>query len=194
MTDIPVSGGSQSRLLARLEALSDAIAAALLPTAARLVFAGVLLVYYWHSGLTKIGDGLLGVLRLDAGVYIQMFPRAFEAAGYDPSALPFPYKLIALAGTYAEFILPALIVLGLLTRLAALGMIVFVVVQSWTDIVGHGLDAATIGAWFDRDSAALIADQRALWLFLLLVLLLRGAGPLSLDRILAPRLGLSGRR
>ena len=190
MTDITATG-SPGRLYGRLAALSDAVAAALLPTAARLVFAGVLLVYYWHSGLTKIGDGLFGFLALDTGVYIQMFPRAFAAAGYDPSALPFSYKLIALAGTYAEFILPALIVLGLLTRLAALGMIVFVIVQSWTDIVGHGLDAATIGAWFDRDSASLIADQRALWLFLLLFLLLRGAGPLSLDRILGPRLGLS---
>ena len=190
MTDITATG-SPGRLYGRLAALSDAVATALLPTAARLVFAGVLLVYYWHSGLTKIGDGLFGFLRLDTGVYIQMFPRAFAAAGYDPSALAFPYKLIALAGTYAEFLLPALVVLGLLTRLAALGMIVFVIVQSWTDIVGHGLDAATIGAWFDRDSASLIADQRALWLFLLLFLLLRGAGPLSLDRILGPRLGLS---
>ena len=190
MTDI-TAHGSPGRPHGRLAALSDAVATALLPTAARLVFAGVLLVYYWHSGLTKIGDGLFGFLRLDTGVYIQMFPRAFAAAGYDPSALPFHYKLIALAGTYAEFLLPALVVLGLLTRLAALGMIVFVIVQSWTDIVGHGLDAATIGAWFDRDSASLIADQRALWLFLLLFLLLRGAGPLSLDRILGPRLGLS---
>jgi putative oxidoreductase len=50
--------------------------------------------------------------------------------------------------------------------------------------MGHGLGAADIGTWFDRNPAALIVDQRAFWLFLLLVLVLRGAGPLSLDRLL----------
>ncbi len=161
-------------------ALSDLV----VPTLGRLVFAGVLLVYFWASALTKLGDGALGWIRLDAGAYVQMFPRAFEAAGYNPQALGWAYKAIALLGTWAEFVLPAMIVAGLLTRLAALGMIGFVVVQSITDIVGHGADAATIGAWFDRASGALIADQRAMWLFLLLVLVVRGGGPLSLDRVL----------
>ena len=83
--------------------------------------------------------------------------------------------------------MPLLIVLGLLTRLAALGMIGFVLLQSLTDIVGHGADAATVGAWFDRASDALILDQRAFWLLALLVLVLNGAGPLSLDRLLFAR-------
>ncbi|RDC71066.1 DoxX family membrane protein [Rhodovulum sp. 12E13] len=169
------------RAFARLDA---AVSEIVLPTAARLVFAGVLLFYFWASAVTKLGDGLLGWIRLDTGAYIQMFPRAFEAAGYDPSALPISLKLIALAGTWAEFILPLMIVIGLFTRLAALGMIGFVVVMSATDIAGHGVDAATIGAWFDRASGAPIADQRAFWLFLLLFLALRGGGPLSADRFL----------
>ena len=87
---------------------------------------------------------------------------------------------MALAGGYAEFILPALIVLGLFTRAAALGMAGFVVVQSLTDIFGHGVAA---GAWFDRASDALILDQRAFWMLLLVVLVLKGAGPLSIDRL-----------
>ena len=62
-------------------------------------------------------------------------------------------------------------------------MIGFVVVQSLTDIVGHGADAATIGAWFDRASGALILDQRAFWVLVLLVRVFKGAGPLSLDRL-----------
>ena len=62
-------------------------------------------------------------------------------------------------------------------------MIGFVVVQSLTDIVGHGVDAATIGAWFDRASGALILDQRAFWVLVLLVRVFKGAGPLSLDRL-----------
>jgi putative oxidoreductase len=164
--------------------IDGAVSALVLPTAARLVFAGVLLVYFWASAMTKLGEGLFGVVRLDAGAYIQMFPRAFEAAGYNPGNLGLGYKAIALLGTYAEFVLPLLIVIGLFTRLAALGMIGFVVVMSWTDIAGHGAGPETIGTWFDRAADAAILDQRALWLFVLLFLALRGGGPLSVDRIL----------
>ena len=45
---------------------------------------------------------------------------------------------IVVAGTVAEFILPILIAIGLFTRLAALGMIGFVIVQTLTDLFGHG--------------------------------------------------------
>ena len=155
-----------------------------LPTLARLVFAGVLLMYFWASGVTKLGDGILGFVFLDFGAYAQMFPKVFEAAGYDPSAIPGSYKALAVLGTWAEFILPLLIVVGLFTRLAALGMIGFVVVMSATDIVGHSADATTIGTWFDRASGALIVDQRAFWILALLILVLRGAGPLSVDAVL----------
>lgn len=156
----------------------------LVPTLARIVFTGVLAVYFWASAMTKVGSGLFGFLFLDFGAYAQMFPKVFEAANYDPSALGAGYKAIAIAGTWGEFILPALIILGLLTRIAAIGMIIFVVVQSLTDIYGHNADAATIGAWLDRPSDALIVDQRAFWIFLLLILVLRGAGPLSIDWLL----------
>jgi putative oxidoreductase len=77
--------------------------------------------------------------------------------------------------------LPALILLGLMTRLAALGMIGFIFVQSLTDIFGHGADATTIGAWFDRGSDALILDQRLLWVTILMVVFVLGAGRISLD-------------
>ena len=60
-------------------------------------------------------------------------------------------------------------------------MIGFIIVQSLTDIFGHGVDAATIGGWFDRASDALILDQRLFWVFVLLFLLVQGAGRYSLD-------------
>ncbi|MBT8408636.1 MAG: DoxX family protein [Alphaproteobacteria bacterium] len=163
----------------------EAFAPVLIPTLARVVFAGTLFVYYWNSALTKFGDGAAGLLQPSAGAYIQIFPKAVEAAGYDVSQLSALHTLIVIAGTWAEVLLPILIVVGLLTRLAALGMIGFVIVQSIVDITGHGLGAADIGAWFDGLPSALILDQRAFWLFLLLVLVLRGAGPLSLDRLLS---------
>jgi putative oxidoreductase len=93
------------------------------------------------------------------------------------------YTFIVLLGTYAEFVLPALIVFGLFTRFAALGMIGFVFIQTLTDIYGHGVDEATIGAWFDRASDALILDQRLLWVTILMVIFARGPGTLSLDKL-----------
>jgi putative oxidoreductase len=97
--------------------------------------------------------------------------------GYDPSALGPLAKATVLFGTWAEFILPALVVLGLFTRIAALGMIGFVIVLTWVDIMGHGAGPETIGAWFNNTSGDAILDQRAFWIFLLIVLVLRGAGP-----------------
>ncbi|GAB4383644.1 DoxX family membrane protein [Albidovulum sp.] len=161
-----------------------ALAPTLLPTLARLVFAGVLLSYFWTSALTKIGPGIGGLLSPTDGAYIQIFPRAMEAAGYDSSQLTSYHWAVVVAGTWAELLLPLCLVLGLFARLAALGMIGFVIVQSLTDIYGHGVGGADLGRWFDADSGALIADQRALWIVLLAGIAMLGAGPLSLDRVL----------
>ncbi len=185
------TGSGPVALYARASAaLEDATAVWLIPTLARLVFAGVLLMYFWRSALTKIGDGFFGFLSPSAGAYVQIFPKKAEAVGYDVTQFSFVEDMVVLAGTWAEFILPALIVFGLLTRLGAVGMIGFIIVMSITDIYGHMADAQTIGAWFDGQSGSLIMDQRAFWIFLLIVLALRGGGPLSLDRLL----GLDARR
>ncbi len=167
-------------LLRRYDAVVDGVArqsAWALPTAARLVFAGVLAGYFWSSALTKLD----GPFSPTIGAYAQIFPKAFEAVGYDPSQMSLMQGLVVLAGAWAEVLLPLLIVLGLATRLAALGMAGFVVVQSLTDIFGHGADS---GAWFDRASDALIFDQRGLWMLLFAVLIVKGAGPLSADQAL----------
>lgn len=165
-----------NRLTPRLNAHGDTV----LPTLSRLVFAGVLLAYFWKSGLTKLGDGLFGFQMPSSGAYAQIFPKAFEATGYDTSQLGVFHWTVVTSGTLAEFILPTLIVLGLLTRLSALGMIGFIAVQSLTDIYGHG---AELVSWFERISGDLIADQRAFWILGLLILVFKGAGPLSLDRL-----------
>ena len=158
----------------------------ILPGVARLVFGGVLLVYFWSSAMTKLGDGLLGFLVPSSGAYAQVFPKAFEAVGYDTSQMSVVHWAIVVAGMWAEFILPLLIVLGLFTRVAALGLIGFIFVQSVVDVTGHMADAATIGRWFDKASSALIVDQRALWIVLLLILVFKGPGPLAADRVFGP--------
>ena len=158
----------------------------ILPTIARILFAAIFLFYFWVSGVTKLGDGFFGFLSPSFDAYAQIFPRATEAVEYDIDQLTIFHTLVVLAGTIAEFLLPLLIVLGLFTRLAALGMIGFVGMQTLTDLYGHGVinEAKTLGAWFDKMPDAVIMDQRALWVFLLLILVFKGAGPLSVDRLL----------
>ncbi len=152
----------------------------LLPTLARAMFAAVLLRYFWGSALTKLD----GPFTPSVGGFAQIYPRAMEAAGYDANALGLLPKLVVLGGAWAELILPLLLVIGLFTRLAALGMVGFIIVQSLTDIIGHKAGPETLGAWFDGASDAVILDQRAFWILLLAVLILKGAGPLSADRTL----------
>ncbi|TNF60008.1 MAG: DoxX family membrane protein [Rhodobacteraceae bacterium] len=148
----------------------------LVPTLARLVFAAVLLVYYWNSAALKI-DG--SIFSASAGAFGQIFPKAAEAALYDVGQLTLFQRVVIFAGTLAEYVLPALIVLGLFTRLAALGTIGFVLVQTLVDVAGHGV---ALGGLFDAGQG--LIDERAMWLFLLAVLVIRGAGPVSADRAL----------
>ncbi|EKF42422.1 DoxX subfamily protein [Nitratireductor indicus C115] len=154
--------------------------------AARFSFLAVLYFYFLNSALTKVEPGIAGFFHIADGAYYQIALPAVEAAGRDVSQVAFlPWGLIVRTGTYAEFILPILVVLGLFTRLAALGMIGFVLVQSYVDITVHQVGKETAGAWFDRFSDGLIFDQRTLWVFLLLYLAVKGAGALSLDAALA---------
>src|SRR6056297_2366736 len=175
-----------SSVFAAIERLFDG----LVPLLARFVFAATLLMYFWSSAMTKLGDGVTGIFIPSTGAYAQIFPKQMEAVVYDVSQLGVFHWAVVVAGTWAEFILPLLIVIGLFTRLAALGMIGFVLLQSLTDLYGHGgvAHAETLGAWFDRVPDAAILDQRALWVFLLAVLVVKGGGWLSLDRMLARQL------
>ena len=162
--------------IARVERAGDAA----LPLLARFVFAATLLVYFWTSALTKLGDGALGFLRPSVGAHAQIFPRQMEAVTYDIDKLTLYHWAVVEAGMLAEFLLPALIVLGLFTRPAALAMIGFLALQTATDVVAF---QAPFGHWFDGETAGLI-DQRGFWLLTLISLVLLGGGPLSVDRLL----------
>ncbi len=155
----------------------------ILPTLARFIFAATLFMYFWNSGLTKF-DGT--PFSPSLGAYAQIFPKTMDAVGYDVSQLTLFHYWVVVAGTLAEFILPILIIIGFFTRFAAIGMIGFVIVQSLTDLFGHGgiAHAETLGAWFDGQPSGIILDQRAFWMLLLVTLVLKGGGPLSVDRLL----------
>ena len=141
----------QDRLLASLGNGDNA-----LPFAARFAFAASLALYFFNSGLTKLGDGILGIFQPSLGAYAQIFPRAMEAASYDTSQLGVFHWAVVTGGTVAEFVLPALIIIGLFARLASIGMIGFIVVQSLTDLIGHGAgDADVLLNYEDIDIALL---------------------------------------
>ncbi len=179
-------------LISKLTALHDSIFGAIermlngwaLGLLARLVFSSVTLLFFWNSARTKIGDGIFSP---STGAYAQIFPKKFEAAGYDSSAMSSLDTFIVLAGTYAEFLLPLLVLIGLFTRVSSLGMIGFIVVMSIVDVTGHGADAKTVGMVFDRFQDGVILDQRMLWLFPLVYLVVKGAGAVSADAVMARR-------
>lgn len=155
----------------------------LLGLAARLVFAGVLAFGFWARGEGALGGGLAGLGDISADTYYRVLP-AFGVTTADPGQVAlWPWGLLVKAMVYGSLALPVLIVIGLFTRLAALLMMGLVALDTWVLIEGRGLDSATIGHWFDADTGSLVADQRALWGFLLLYLVIRGAGALSLDRL-----------
>ena len=153
--------------------------------AARFIFAAVLLQFFLNSAMTKIGGSIMNIFTPTAGAYAQMFPKIMEQVSYDTSQIAFfPIGLLVLLGTWGEFVLPVMVVVGLFTRFASLGMIVFIIVMTYVDITGHGADAQTIGALFDAKPYSIISDDRLLWIFLLLVPTLKGPGVVSLDWLL----------
>jgi len=171
------------RVFGFLERLGDAWLIGLM---ARFTFAAVLWGYFLNSAKTKVGEGVLGFFSIQPSAYYQIALPAVEAAGGDVGAVSFiPWGLIVWLGTYAEFILPLLIVIGLFSRIAALGMMIFIAVQTLVDITVHQVGAETIGAVFDRFPDGVIADQRLLWLVPLMVIVLKGPGLLSVDTLLA---------
>jgi putative oxidoreductase len=159
---------------------------------ARVTFLAVLFLYFFNSWSTKAEEGLPGLLSVRDSAWYQIAPWAVEAAGGDLAKAGFLDSVIVHAGTYAELLLPLMIVAGLFARAAALGMIVFVAVQSFVDIRFHGVGPETTGALFDRFPDSAIADQRLLWVFLLAMIVIKGAGWLSLDWLASRRLMKKG--
>ena len=72
---------------------------AVMATLARLVFLATLAVFFWKSGMTKLGDGIGGIFSPSVGAYAQILPKQMEAVGYDPSQLGFLSKALVLFGT-----------------------------------------------------------------------------------------------
>lgn len=146
------TGGLRGKWNRIADAASRTVTHAVLAVTARAAIAAI----FFFSGRTKV-DGLLTVND-----------SAYTLFREDYKVPVLPPELAAHLATYAEHLLPLLLVLGLFTRLSALallGMTAVIQIFVYPD------------AWPTHLS----------WAAVLLYLVGRGAGPLSLDRALGIR-------
>ncbi len=163
----------------------------LLGLLARAWFAATLLFFFWNSAMTKLGGA--GLVDLDAAAAQMLGEAFFIEYGGDTSELGFGFVAFAYLGTIAEFVLPLLIVIGLLTRLGSLGMILFIAVMTYVDMTAHGLTidpSLLVNGRPDLTPAqatdavfinSVTIENRLMWLFPLIYLVVRGGGAVSLD-------------
>jgi putative oxidoreductase len=139
-----------------------ALVSARLPEGLMLLFMRVVLAgIFWRSGQTKIAEG--SWFRISDSAY-----TLFET---EYSGVPLPSHLAAVMATTAEHLFPVLLVLGLFTRLSAIGLLgMTLVIQIFV----------YPDAWW---------TEHSLWVAMQLSLVVRGAGFLSLDALLARKSG-----
>ena len=132
------------------------------------LFARIVVAYpFFMSGQSKIegakyGTELLGQ-ELSFKLPQTMLDKTFELFANDYKLPVIPSNIAAYLVAFAENVLPVLILFGLATRLSALGLFIMVLVIQLLVFPGH---------WW---------SEHAYWLALLLLLMSRGAGAISLD-------------
>src|SRR5665647_1111908 len=125
---------------------------------------------FFLDGQVRIDRPRLPLHLLDLNLWVvlpqHVRPETFAAFYTQYAALPVPPVLAAYLVSYAEFILPIMLVLGLGTRFAALGLIIMTaLIQIY--VMPQAL-------W----------NTHVYWASMLLVLLSLGAGQVSVDHII----------
>ncbi len=144
---------SLNRYDAATRRLSGRVSESLLLAFVRVVLGGI----FWRSGQTKVAEG----------TWFQLTDSTYELFRTEYAGVPLPAELAAVVANGAEHILPALLLIGLFTRGAALalvGMTLTIQFFVYPD------------AWW---------PEHSLWTALALVLVLRGGGRFSLDALLS---------
>ncbi|HEY0594183.1 DoxX family membrane protein [Sphingopyxis sp.] len=117
----------------------------------RIALAGV----FWRSGQTKVVEGS----------FLQIDPSQYDLFGSEFSGLPLDPVFAVPLTTYAEHLFPALLLLGLATRLSAGALLVMtLVIQIFV----------FPDAWWPVHS---------LWAAMAAILIVRGGGLFSLDAL-----------
>tara|TARA_R110000772_G_scaffold134717_17_gene243382 strand:+ start:464 stop:904 length:441 start_codon:yes stop_codon:yes gene_type:complete len=131
-----------------------------LPEAIALLFARVALAgIFWRSARTKVEDGSFLTMK---DLTVDLFR--------DEYGMPFP-EITGLIATYAEHFFPILLILGLATRFGAAGLLVMTLVIQFF---------VYPEAWW---------SVHIIWVALALVLITRGGGLFSLDKLFGGRWG-----
>lgn len=145
-------------------------------------------VIKFHAGFSRVLDNLRSPLLLLTRAWVSwQFLKSgwLKATNWDVTVELFRSEyqvpllsptLAAMAGTFGELFFPALLMLGLLSRVGALGLLavnLMAVVSYWHVLGQEGFEAALA--------------QHLLWGFMLLVIAVCGAGRFSLDNALERR-------
>lgn len=127
----------------------------------RVALAGI----FWRSARTKVEDG--SFLTIKDATFFQFSDAPFNQVPILNG------ELGAYVTTYMEHFLPILLLLGLATRLGALGILgMTLVIQIFV--------FPEMAVWW---------QTHILWVAMALVLIVRGGGLFSLDRLIGQRLG-----
>lgn len=107
--------------------VNDAIAAIAPPSLTQLALRIALALPFWRSGVNK-WDGFLQLNEVAIFLFSSEFKLHLPGGPY-----PFPApELVAFAAGSAEIVLPILLVLGLASRMAGLGLLVMTIVVQLT--------------------------------------------------------------
>jgi putative oxidoreductase len=147
---------------------------------------GLALVVDGHALLARILDHLRSLLLLGTRLWVSwQFLKSgwLKLTTWDVTLELFrseyhvpllPPGMAAAVGTFGELFFPVLLILGLLTRIGALGLFavnVLAVVSYWHVLGSEGYEAALA--------------QHVLWGFMLAVIAIFGSGAFALDRLSA---------
>ena len=142
------SGGRGRRIGGLLERVNAIVRAIAEPSLTQLVLRFGLAVPFWRSGVNK-WDGFLQLNDVAVLLFSTEFKLHLPGGPY-----PFPAPgIIAFIVGSAEILLPILLVLGLATRLAALGLLLMTLIVQFTVPTGWPLHltwaamALAIMAW-----------------------------------------------
>jgi uncharacterized membrane protein YphA (DoxX/SURF4 family) len=121
---------------------------------------------------------LVGGVFLSEGIQKFLFPEALGVGRFGTIGIPAPGVMAPFVGV-VEILCGALLLAGLLTRLAAIPLIV---------VISVAIATTKIPLWLNKGFWPMAHEARADYSMLLgaLFLALVGAGPWSGDRILAP--------
>ena len=146
---------------------------------------GLALIADWHTKLARALDHLRSLLLLFTRLWVswqflksgwlkltnwdvtlELFRNEYQVPVLSPT-------LAALCGTFGELFFPTLLVLGLFTRLGALGLFAvnaLAVVSYWHVLGNDGYEAAL--------------GQHVLWGFMIAVIAIFGSGAFAIDPVL----------